>query len=287
MWVAEAAGSACFAGLVAVLAKLGLGKINSTLATAIRTIVVLLFSVLMTTMTQGWQDIGRLDGWSCLILVLSGLATGGSWLCYFKALANGPVAQVAAIDKSSVILTIGLSFLWLHEPCTFQTFIGLVLIGAGTFLMMENHPLDKAGRTPAGSWVFYALGSAGFAALSAILGKLGIVGINSNLGTTIRTLVVLCMAWMMVGIQKSFVPFSRLSMRDLFFLIASGLATGASWLLYYRALQTGPASAIVPIDKLSILVTIFFSVIVLHERPCPRVWLGLCVLCIGTILMVI
>lgn len=286
MWIAFAFGSALFAGLTSILAKCGIRKTDSTVATAIRTIVVLAFSWLMVFVVGSQAQLGSISGRTLLFLVLSGLATGASWLCYFKALQLGDINKVVPIDKSSTILTILLAFLFLHEAVNWQKAVGVVLIAAGTFLMIEKKKTDERQGEGKG-WFLYAVGSAVFASLTSILGKVGISGVESNLGTAIRTGVVLIMAWVMVfatGKQRSLkeVPKGELS-----FICLSGLATGASWLCYYKALQDGLASIVVPIDKLSILVTVAFSSVVFHEKLSKKSALGLAGIVAGTLIMLI
>ena len=286
MWLLFACGSALFAGVTAVLAKIGMQHINSTIATALRTIIVLLFSWLMVLLTGAFSGIGSISGKTLVFLLLSGCATGASWLCYFKALQLGDVSQVAPIDKSSTVLTILLAFLFLGEPIGLFQGAGALLIGAGTFLMIEK---KAAGNTPAQgkSWLLYALGSAIFASLTSILGKVGITGVESNLGTAIRTAVVLVMAWGMVLVTGKMGAVKEVAGKELVFICISGLATGASWLCYYRALQMGPASVVVPIDKLSILVTIAFSWLVFREKLTARSGWGLAQITAGTLVMLL
>ena len=286
MWTIFAFGSAFFAGVTSILAKCGIRKTDSTVATAIRTILVLLFSWLMVFIVGSQDQIGSIGGRTLLFLILSGLCTGASWLCYFKALQLGDVNKVVPIDKSSVVLTILLAFLFLGEPIGLFQGMGALLIGAGTFLMIEK---KAAGNTPAQgkSWLFYALGSAIFASLTSILGKVGIAGVESNLGTAIRTAVVLVMAWGMVLVTGKMGAVKEVAGKELVFICISGLATGASWLCYYRALQMGPASVVVPIDKLSILVTIAFSRLVFGEKLTARSAWGLAQIVAGTLVMLL
>ena len=286
MWVLFAAGSAFFAGVTAILAKCGIRKTDSTVATAIRTIVVLIFAWIMVFVAGAQDQLGGLDQMTLLFLILSGLATGASWLCYFRALQLGDVNKVVPIDKSSTILTILLAFLFLGEPIGLFQGIGVALIAAGTFLMIEQKKGTTA-VTQGKSWMLYAFGSAVFASLTAILGKVGIQGVESNLGTAIRTGVVLVMAWGMVLVTGKAKSVGQVPRRELGFICLSGLATGASWLCYYRALQDGPASVVVPIDKLSILVTVIFSWIVFHETLTRRSALGLVLLVAGTLAMLL
>lgn len=286
MWIIFAFGSAIFAGVTSILAKCGIKKTDSTVATAIRTIVVLLFAWLMVFVSGSQTQISSIGTKTMIFLILSGLATGASWLCYFKALQTGDINKVVPIDKSSTILTILLAFIFLHESISIYSGIAIVLIGAGTFLMIEKKDMQKQ-ETEGMGWLFYAAGSAVFASLTSILGKVGISGIESNLGTAIRTGVVLVMAWVMVFVTGKQKEFKGISKKELGFICLSGLATGASWLCYYKALQDGLASVVVPIDKLSILVTIAFSYIVFHERLSKKSALGLTAIVAGTIVMML
>ena len=283
MWVLFAFGSAMLAGLTSVLAKCGIKKTDSTVATAIRTIVVLIFSWLMVFVVGSQETISAIGGRTLLFLVLSGLATGASWLCYFKALQLGDVNKVVPIDKSSTVLTILLAAIFLQEGVSLTKGIGVVLIAVGTFLMIEKK--QSGGETKSAAWLWYALGSAVFASLTAILGKVGISGVESNLGTAIRTGVVLLMSWVMVFVTGKQGALKAIPKNELFFICLSGLATGGSWLCYYKALQDGPASVVVPIDKLSILVTVLFSYLVFREKLTKKSALGLAGFVAGTLLM--
>lgn len=285
MWILYAIGSSFFAGITSILAKCGIKKTDSDVATAIRTVVVLLFSWLMVLLTGAGQGIMHIDGKTMLFLVLSGLATGASWLCYFHALQSGDVNKVVPIDKSSTVLTILLALIFLGEGLSIGKAIAVVLIGAGTMLMITKKEGEQK-QNQKKDWMISAVLSAVFASLTAILGKVGIEGIDSNLGTAIRTTVVLFMAWMMVGVTGKYHQIRQIEKQELLFVILSGLATGASWLCYYRALQEGPASVVVPIDKLSILVTILFSWIVFHEKLSKKSAGGLACIVAGTLLLV-
>ena len=287
MWVFFAVGSAFFAGVTAILAKCGIRQTDSTVATAIRTIVVLLFAWVMVFVAGSQGQIRELDGTTLLFLVLSGLATGASWLCYFKALQLGDINKVVPIDKSSTVLTILLAFLLLGEPIGLFQGIGVVLIGAGTVLMIEKKPSSGQDTSQGKGWMPFAFGSALFASLTAILGKVGIQGVESNLGTAIRTGVVLVMAWAMVLVTGKVREVRKVPRRELAFICLSGLATGASWLCYYRALQDGLASVVAPIDKLSILVTVAFSYLVFHEKLTTRSGWGLVLIVAGTLAMLL
>ena len=286
MWVVFAFGSAFFAGITAILAKCGIRKTDSTVATAVRTIVVLLFSWLMVFVVGSQDQLGSIDPNTWLFLILSGLATGASWLCYFRALQLGDINKVVPVDKSSVILTMLLAFLFLQEPITPFGGVGVVLIAAGTFLMIEKKDV-KQKEDQKKSWFLYAAGSAIFASLTSILGKIGISGVESNLGTAIRTAVVLLMAWVMVFVAGKAGEVRKIPKNELGFICLSGIATGASWLCYYRALQDGLASIVVPIDKLSILVTVAFSYFVFHERLSKKSAIGLVLIVAGTLAMLI
>lgn len=286
MWIMYATGSAFFAGITSILAKCGISKTDSDVATAIRTIVVLVFSWVMTLITGTLSGITEISEKTLLFLVLSGIATGASWLCYFKALQNGDVNKVVPIDKSSTILTILLALIFFHEGLSLAKIDCVCMIGVGTMLMM-NRKEDVESNTSDKSWLIYAILSAVFASLTSILGKIGISGIDSNLGTAIRTSVVLVMAWLMVFVKNKQSQIKEVDRKELLFIILSGFATGGSWLCFYRALQDGLASVVVPIDKLSILVTIVFSRVVFHEKLSMKALLGLILITVGTVIMAI
>lgn len=289
MWVVYAFGSALFAGLTAILAKVGISNINSHLATALRTIVVTLFAWLIVLVVGSGSTIGAIDGHTWLFLILSGLATAASWICYFRALQLGNVNQVTPIDKSSTVLTMLLAFILLGEPLHTNIVLGMLLILGGTYLMIQRQRLEQVipmGRAGKG-WLFWAILSAVFASLTAILGKIGIAGVESNLGTAIRTVVVLLMAWAIVFGQGTHKDIPHIDKKSWLFLSLSGLATGGSWLFYYRALQEGPASIVAPIDKLSILFTVAFSYVFLKEKLRPKALLGLLILTAGTLLLLV
>lgn len=286
MWFGFAVGSAFFAGITSILAKCGIRKTDSDIATAIRTIVVLIFAWLMVAVTGAGGSLAGIEPKTMVFLVLSGIATGASWLCYFKALQLGDVNKVVPIDKSSTVLTILLAFVILGEEITVWKMLGILGIGAGTFLMIQKKQDTGEHRTGKG-WFLYAVLSAVFASLTSILGKIGISGIDSNLGTAIRTIVVLIMAWLVVLIKGKQREVKEVTRHELLFIILSGIATGASWLCYYRALQTGPASIIVPIDKLSILVSIAFSYVVFKEKMTKKSLSGLILIVAGTLVMLL
>ena len=286
MWILYAIGSSFFAGITTILAKCGIRKTDSDVATAIRTIVVLVFSWVMVAMTGTFSGITQISGKTLLFLVLSGLATGASWLCYFHALQKGDVNKVVPIDKSSTVLTILLALIFLHEGLSVGKAVAIVLIGVGTMLMItRKEETDDAKKQTKGSWLIYAVLSAVVASLTSILGKIGIQGVDSNLGTAIRTIVVLVMAWMMVVVRGKQAEVASIEKKELGFIVLSGFATGASWMCYYRALQDGPASVVAPIDKLSILVTIAFSWIVFHEKLTKKALAGLVAIVCGTVLL--
>ena len=286
MWVVFAFGSALFAGLTSILAKCGIRKTDSDAATAIRTFVVLIFSWIMVLIAGSAPTITNLGAKTWVFLVLSGLATGASWLCYFRALQLGDVNKVVPIDKSSTILTILLALIFLGEKITWLKGAAIVLIGAGTFLMIEKKAADGEKKEKK-SWLIYAVLSAVFASLTSILGKIGIEGVESNLGTAIRTGVVLIMAWLIVFIKGKQHTLKSIPKKELLFICLSGIATGGSWLCCYKALQDGLASVVVPIDKLSILVSIAFSAIVFKERLSKKAAAGLVLIVAGTLMMLI
>ena len=285
MWIFYALTSALFAGAVSILAKIGIKSTDSNLATALRTIVVLIFSWLMVFIVGSHKTIADINLKSIVFLVLSGIATGGSWLCYFRALQIGDVNKVVPVDKSSTVLTMLLSFLLLSEDLTWFKAAALVLIGIGTYLMIERKA--AATNTKTGyKWLIFASLSAIFASLTSILGKVGIKGVESNLGTAIRTIVVLIMAWLIVLLQGKQREIKNIDKRSRIFIGLSGIATGLSWLCFYRALQEGPVSVVVPIDKLSILVTVVFSYFILHEKLSKKSLAGLIIIVAGTLSLV-
>lgn len=285
MWLAFAAGSALFSGLTAILAKCGIRTTDSNVATAIRTIVVLAFSWLMVLVVGSAGTVSDIAPRTWVFLVLSGLSTGASWLCYFRALQLGDVNKITPVDKLSTVLTMVLGATLLHERFGVASAAAVALIGIGTLLMVvrgdDGKPAPDGGASR--SWLPYAVGSAVFAALTAILGKVGIEGVESNLGTAVRTVVVLVMAWLMVGVTGTLPQVRRVPPRELAFICLSGVATGAAWLCYYRALQEGPASVVAPVDKLSIVVTVVFSRVFLAERLSRRAAVGLALVVVGTI----
>lgn len=298
MWLIYAFGSAVFAGATAILAKTGIKNTDSNLATAIRTVVILIFSWLMVFLVGSQRSIAAISGRTVLFLTLSGLATGASWLCYFRALQLGDVNKVTPIDKSSVILTMLLAFLILGEPITWLKGVSMLAIGAGTWLMIEFKKNVEQGRKESGvkagggmtgsvKWMIYAVFSAVFASLTSILGKIGIEGVESNLGTAIRTVVVLVMAWLVVFVSGKQDGLRHIDKKSWIFICLSGVTTGLSWLCYYRALQDGEASIVVPIDKLSILFTVAFSWLFLKERLSRRSAGGLLLIVAGTLLLLV
>ena len=286
MWILFAFASAFFAGIVSILAKIGIKSTDSNLATALRTIVVVFFAWLMVFIVGSHTTIREVEARTFVFLILSGFATGGSWLCYFKALQIGDVNKVVPVDKSSVILTMLLSMIFLGEGFTIIKICALIFIGVGTYLMIERKE-NVSSEVKSYKWLFYAALSAVFASMVAILGKIGIVGVGSNLGTAIRTVVVLCMAWIIVLMQGKHKGIKDIDMKSWVFLGLSGLATGLSWLFFYRALQMGPVSVVIPIDKLSILVTIAFSFFVLKEKLKKLSVVGLVLIVIGTLSLLI
>ena len=284
MWIVLAFLSALFAGLTSILAKCGIRRTDSTVATAIRTIVVLIMAFCMTLIVGSTGQITSISPKSWIFLVLSGLATGGSWLCYFKALQLGDVNKVVPIDKSSTVLTIIFAAVFLREPVSWLGWLCVVGIAVGTYLMIEKKA--RTGGAKSRAWLVYAALSAVFAALTSILGKIGIENIESNLGTTVRTAVVLLAAWGMVLVTKKGSQLKTIPKKELVFICISGLATGGSWLCYYKALKDGLASIVVPIDKLSILVTVAFFFIVFREKLTLKSAIGLLLIVAGTLGMI-
>lgn len=284
MWLFYAIGSAFFAGVTSILAKCGIRKTDSTVATAVRTIAILVFSWIMVFVAGSQDQITEISGRTLLFLILSGAATGASWLCYFKALQIGDINKVVPIDKSSTVLTILLALIFLGEGVSLPKAVAVVVIAAGIFLMIEKKDVEET-KSGKGGWFLYAAGSAFFASLTAILGKIGITGVESNLGTAIRTCVVLVMAWLMVLVTGKQGEVKKIGRKELVFICCSGIATGASWLCYYRALQEGPASVVAPVDKLSVLVTVAFSYFVFGEKLGKKEAAGLVLLTAGTVAM--
>lgn len=285
MWLVMAVLSAFFAGITSVLAKCGIKKTDSDVATAIRTIVVLAFSWIMVAIVGSFNTIKNVTPKSLVFLILSGVATGASWLCYFKALSTGDVNKVVPIDKSSTILTILLAIIFFGE--TNNLLIKLVcafFLAVGIFLTIDKKETDGESK---GAWLLYAIGSAVFAALTSIFAKVGIDGVESNLGTAIRTVVVLIMAWMVVFVKGKQSQIKEIEGKELFFILVSGVATGASWLCYYYAIQSGIVSVVVPIDKLSVLIAVGFSIVVFKEKLNVKVAIGLAIMTIATVAMAI
>ena len=287
MWLFYAAGSAFFAGVTSILAKCGIRKTDSTVATAVRTVVVLIFSWIMVLVSGSFDQITSISSYTFLFLVLSGAATGASWLCYFKALQIGDINKVVPIDKSSTVLTIILALIFLHEGISLPKTVAVIAIAVGILLMIERKDVEETKKTGRGGWFLYAAGSAFFASLTAILGKVGISGVESNLGTAIRTCAVIIMAWGMVFVTGKQREVMRIGKKELAFICLSGVATGASWLCYYRALQEGPASIVAPVDKLSVLVTVAFSYFVFGEKLRTKEAAGLALLTAGTVAMAV
>ena len=289
MWILLAFASAFFAGVMSILAKIGIRDTDSDLATALRTIVVAFFAWIIVFVVGSHTTIMDVDIRSIIFLVLSGFATGGTWLCYLKALKFGDVNKVVPINKSSTVLTILLSMLFLGEGFTVIKLAAMVLIGVGTYFMIERKKIvpNDTNTQRSYTWIFYAALSALFASLTAILGKVGIEGVESNLGTAIRTIVVLIMAWGIVFIQGKHKEIKQINRKSRLFIGLSGLATGLSWLCFYSALQQGPVSVVIPIDKLSIVVTIAFSYFILHEKLKKKSILGLALIVVGTLSLLI
>ncbi len=285
LWLIAAVLSAIFAGLTSILAKCGIKKTDSDLATALRTVVVLIFSWIMVFIVGSQSGIADINDKSLLFLILSGLATGASWICYFKALSMGDINKVVPIDKSSTILTVLLAIICFGETSNLvMKLIATAVLGIGIFLMVEKKKSEE--KASGKAWMLYAVLSAVFAALTSILAKVGISNVESNLGTAIRTTVVLIMAWMIVFARGKQKEVKQLDKKELVFISLSGLATGASWLCYYYAIGHGLVSVVVPIDKLSILITVLFSYIVFKEKLSVKAVAGLVLMTVGTLLMV-
>lgn len=286
MWIAAACLSAVFAGLTAILSKCGIKNTNSNVATAIRTSVVLLFAWIIVFATGAYKTLADISLKSWMFLILSGIATGASWICYFKALSIGEVSKVVAVDKSSAVLSVLFAIIIFPDERTlwWLKLICLVLIAMGTFMMTNiKHGEDKSKLV----WLIFAVLSAIFAAATSLLAKVGIENVDSNAATAIRTCVVLVMAWLIVICRKEIKFVKEVNGKELFFLVLSGIATGASWLCYYYAIKHGQVSIVVPIDKLSILITVLFSLIVFKEKLSLKSWIGLGLMTVGTVLMAV
>lgn len=286
MWLIMAILSAFFAGITSILAKCGIKKTDSDVVTALRTVVVLLFSWIMVFVVGSVGTMTEIDGKSLVFLILSGLATGASWICYFKALSMGDVNKVVPIDKSSTILSVLAAIILFGEIQNLAVkLIGTVILAIGIFLMIEKK--QGEGICKERGWMIYAVFSAIFAALTSILAKIGITGVESNLGTAIRTSVVLVMAWIIVVMKKKQAQIKEVNKKELAYIFFSGIATGASWLCYYYAIQNGIVSVVVPIDKLSIIVTVIFSYLVFKEKLSKKAFVGLLLMVLGTLVMAI
>lgn len=286
MWIITAILSAIFAGITAILAKCGIKKTDSDIATAIRTVIVLIFSVLMTFIVGSYREVNEISTKALVFLILSGIATGASWICYFKALSMGDINKVVPIDKSSTVMSVLLAMIILQETNNLIIkLVGTILLAIGIFLMVERK--NQGNKEQNRRWIIYAFLSAVFAAITSILAKIGIDSVESNLGTAIRTFVVLIFAWAIVFAKGKQKELKALDKKELVFISLSGIATGVSWLCYYHAIQKGIVSVVVPIDKLSIVVSIVFSYIVFKERLSKRAFIGLCLMIIGTLFMAI
>ena len=286
MWVVAAVLSAVFAGITAILSKCGIKNVNSNVATAVRTFIVLVFAWIIVFATGAYKTLVDISIKSWVFLILSGIATGASWICYFKALSVGEVSKVVAVDKSSVVLSVLFAIIVFPEERTlwWVKLICLAAIAVGTFLMSDIKKGESKSKI---AWLIFAVLSAVFAAATSILAKIGIENVESNTATAIRTCVVLVMAFLIVICKRETKFIKDLKGKDIVFLILSGLATGASWLCYYFAIQQGQVSVVVPIDKLSILITVFFSLIVFKENLSKKAWIGLALFTVGTILMAV
>ena len=285
IWISAAILSAFFAGLTSILAKCGIKKTDSDLATALRTIVVLIFSWIMVFVVGSLHTITEIEPKAFIFLILSGLATGASWICYFKALSVGDINKVVPIDKSSTVLTVLLAIICFGETSNlWMKLLATAVLAVGIFLMVEKK--QREAKEESRTWMLYAVLAAVFAALTSILAKMGISDVESNLGTAIRTGVVLIMAWVIVFSRGKQKQLKTIDKKELFFIGLSGIASGASWLCYYYAIQKGDVSVVVPIDKLSIIVTVVFSYFVFKEKLSKKAFAGLCLMVVGTLLMV-
>lgn len=286
MWILLAFGSALFSGLTSITAKCGIKKTDSTVATAIRTGVVLVCSAIMVCVVGSWGELPEIDAKSWIFLALSGIATGASWLCYFKAISTGDINKVVPLDKTSTVLTAIIAMIFLGESVTVPKVTGLIVITVGTYLMIGKKDGEPETKKGAGWFVFGAL-SAVFAALTSVLAKVGIRNVESNLATAIRTAVVLVMAWLTVFATGKTGKIKETPKNELIFIVISGILTGASWICYYKALQLGEVSVVAPIDKLSIVVTVVFSYIVFKEKLTLKSFMGFLMTIVGTLCLLI
>lgn len=286
LWVLSAILSAVFAGVTAILSKQGVKETNSNVATALRTSVVLLFSWLIVLITGAYHGVSSISAKSWIFLILSGVATGVSWICYFKALSIGAVSKVTAVDKSSVVLSVLFAVVLFPDERNlwYVKIICLVLIGLGTFFMTD---IKKEERSDGRAWLIFAILSAVFASATSLLAKVGVQNVDSNLATAIRTCVVFVFAWVIVFSKGQIKLVKEVTKKEGLFLVFSGIATGTSWLFYYYAIQKGQVSVVVPIDKMSVLITVVFSVTLLKEKLSKKSWIGLALLSLGTILMAV
>lgn len=278
--------AALFAGLTSILAKIGIEDVNSNLATAIRTVIVLIVAFIIVVITGVWDTVNDISNKALLFLVLSGLTTGLSWLSFFKALQIGVVSKVIAIDKSSVVLTIALSFIILKEPATLFVISGGVIIAIGTLVLVGRKKEEQKGKVTQ-SYIFLALMASIFAALTSVLAKIGIEGVDSNVATLIRTVVIIVFAWAVVFFQGTHKEIKRIRKKSFLFLILSGLATGLSWLCYFAAIALGNVSVVAPIDKFSVVITMVLSFIFLKEKPEKNTIIGAVIITLGTVLLIL
>ncbi|CAH8705526.1 EamA family transporter [Paenibacillus thiaminolyticus] len=286
MWVIYAFGAALFAGITSILAKIGIQNTDSNLATALRTGIVVIFAWIIVFAGNIHHTLYDISLNSLVYLILSGMTTGASWIFYFRALQLGNVNVVVPIDKSSTVITMLFAIIMLGEPVTILKMISMATIGIGTYMMIQKQDVEQSADRSR-KWIWYAGLSAFFAAITAILGKVGIEDVDSNLGTAIRTIVVLIMAWLIVFATKKQNGIKEIDKKSWIFITLSGLATGMSWLFYFKALQEGQASIVVPIDKLSIIVTIIFAYIVLKEKLSMKAFAGFILIILGTLLLLI
>ncbi|MDG0872686.1 EamA family transporter [Paenibacillus thiaminolyticus] len=286
MWVIYAFSAALFAGITSILAKIGIQNTDSNLATALRTGIVVIFAWIIVFAGDIHHTLYDISLNSLVYLILSGMTTGASWIFYFRALQLGNVNVVVPIDKSSTVITMFFAIIMLGEPVTILKMISMATIGMGTYMMIQKQDVEQSADRSR-KWIWYAGLSAFFAAITAILGKVGIEDVDSNLGTAIRTIVVLIMAWLIVFATKKQGGIKEIDKKSWIFITLSGLATGMSWLFYFKALQEGQASIVVPIDKLSIIVTIIFAYIVLREKLTMKAFAGFILLIFGTLLLLI
>ena len=281
MYIIYALLASVFSGLTSVFAKTGIKNIDSLLATFLRTIVISLFLFLIVIWKENLNEIFLLDKKTILFLILSGISNTLLWICYFKALDLGTVSKVTPVDKTSIVLTLILSSLFLNEKITTIKIISIVLILSGTFLTIKKESKGSKDN----KWIIYAILTAVFTSTTTVLSKIGIESTNTTLITFLRTIVVLIILTTITLFKKKYKSIKDIEKRSWLFIILSGLSTSLSWLFYFKALALGEASIVFPIEKLSLVVSILISIIFLKEKVNKKQIIGIIIIVIGTSLL--